>query len=163
MTRAAHQPAGPRALFVDLNNFSRYPTVGVGYISRALRGAGWSVELLSPLSDGVQGIPREPRATPIRRLFERVNQASAHSSIGLVRGLRNAAAGHGRKRFLASCARVGALVERALQGGQYDAVLISAYLLYYPVCEAIGLLCREHGIPLLIGGSYLNQPEVAGE
>ena len=36
--------AGPRALFIDLNNFSLYPTVGVGYISRCLRDAGWRID-----------------------------------------------------------------------------------------------------------------------
>ena len=161
MLAASIRISSPRALFVDLNNFSRYPTVGVGYIARALRKAGWMVDILSPLAEGVRGVTREPRATLARRILERANQAAAHSSLQLVRRLRGAAASLGQRRFLASCSRVASYVARALDHARYDCVLVSAYLMYFPVCESIGLLCKQHGLPLIIGGAYLNQPEVA--
>ena len=152
-----------RALFVDLNNFSLYPTVGVGYIARALRDADWVVDILSPLSYGVRGLTREPRSTLWRHLFNRANQAAAHSSLSVVRGLRDSAAELRRRQFLARCHRVAARVEQALNQSRYDIVLVSAYLMYYPVCQAIGALCQSRGVPLLIGGAYLNQPEVVAE
>jgi len=40
------------ALVVDLNNFSRYPTLSVGYLVAILRGSDVEVDVLSPFSRG---------------------------------------------------------------------------------------------------------------
>jgi hypothetical protein len=53
-----------RALVIDLNNFSRYPTLPVGLLVAVLRSSGIEVDVLSPLARGVQGYPRLTRATP---------------------------------------------------------------------------------------------------
>ncbi|WP_339067243.1 hypothetical protein [Teredinibacter turnerae] len=39
-----------KALIVDLNNFSRYPSLSVGYLSAILKAADIEVETLSPCS-----------------------------------------------------------------------------------------------------------------
>jgi radical SAM superfamily enzyme YgiQ (UPF0313 family) len=43
----------------------------------------------------------------------------------------------------------------------YDIVLVSTYLMYYPVCVEIGRLCEKAGVPLLVGGAYNAETEVA--
>ncbi|MEZ5973785.1 MAG: hypothetical protein R3E96_02765 [Planctomycetota bacterium] len=45
-------PAGPRVLLIDLNNFSRFPTLPVGLITAVLRKAGHQVEVFSPSPSG---------------------------------------------------------------------------------------------------------------
>ncbi len=51
-----------RVLLVDLNNFARYPSIAIGYLTAILRAGGYDVELLAPLATGVGGVPREPRS-----------------------------------------------------------------------------------------------------
>ena len=53
-----------RVLLLDLNNFARFPTLPVGLLAAVLRQAGHEVEVLSPLSVGMPGIPRPTRAKP---------------------------------------------------------------------------------------------------
>jgi len=55
------------ALVVDLNNFSRYPTLSVGALVAVLRRRGDVVDVLSPLARGVQGYPRLTRARALLR------------------------------------------------------------------------------------------------
>src|SRR5688572_31983691 len=51
-----------RILLVDLNNFARYPSVAIGYLTAILRAGGYDVELLAPLATGVGGVHSEPRS-----------------------------------------------------------------------------------------------------
>ncbi len=44
---------------IDLNNFSYYPTLAIGYLIAALRKAEFDVKLLSPLNHGVAAPKRE--------------------------------------------------------------------------------------------------------
>ncbi len=44
---------------IDLNNFSYYPTLAIGYLIAYLRKADFEVELLSPLNQGVTARKRE--------------------------------------------------------------------------------------------------------
>jgi hypothetical protein len=39
----------PHVLLVDLNNFARYPTVGIGYLAAILRQANARVSVFSQL------------------------------------------------------------------------------------------------------------------
>jgi len=59
-------------LIVDLNNFARYPTIAIGYLTSILRNAGVEMEVFSPLSSGVTGVQREPRARPWSLLDQRL-------------------------------------------------------------------------------------------
>ncbi len=44
-----------------------------------------------------------------------------------------------------------------------DVVLISTYLMYYEACREIARICGLRGIPVIVGGSYFYQREVATE
>ena len=66
-----------RALIVDLNNFSRYPTLPVRLIVAILRIAGVATDVLSPLARGVKGYPRLPREKPWGLIANRLRYWSA--------------------------------------------------------------------------------------
>ena len=150
----------PRVLIVDLNNFARYPTVAVGLLAAVLRQAGMHTRIFSPLSLGVTGVAREPRTRPWSIVDQKLRYWSAVSSNRLIRMTRaRLAALHGPK--LAKQSRsVARRFEQQLAHEQFDAVLVSTYLMYYPLCEMIGQICQQRKIPLIIGGAYFSQPEV---
>ncbi|HEY4188615.1 MAG TPA: radical SAM protein [Polyangia bacterium] len=149
-----------RILIVDLNNFARYPTIAVGYLAAVLRAAGYSVTVLSPLAHGVTGLQREPPETSLRDAARRVSYMFAGRDGLVTRTARNIA-GWGRKmRASRGASRIVEEFEAA-NPAQYDVVLISAYLMYRDVCVELGERCRALQIPLLIGGSYFADAEVA--
>ena len=47
----------PKVLVVDLNNFARYPTLSVGYLSAVLRKASYQVSVFAPLMVGSRVAP----------------------------------------------------------------------------------------------------------
>ena len=156
-----HPDSPIRALIVDLNNFSRYPTMAVGYLAAALRQAGMAVEVLSPLAHGVPGIAREPEETPLMDLGRRANYLLAQAPGEPLRKLRRQVEhlrGRRERRRLDDISRL--FLARGTD--RCDIVLVSAYLMYDGVCEAIGRACREAGIPMIVGGSYFADAEVAG-
>ncbi len=148
-----------RSLVIDLNNFSRYPTLPVGSLVAVLRAAGVAVEVLSPLARGVRGYPRLTRAKPWGYARDRLSYWSAVSTNPLVRAARER---------LAHAQQPGSKTDRdvvlryALEylDRRPDVVLISTYTQYRETCRDLARLCRERGIPVLIGGSYLVEPEI---
>jgi anaerobic magnesium-protoporphyrin IX monomethyl ester cyclase len=148
-----------RVLFVDLNNFARYPTVAVGYLTAAMRSAGLAVDVFSPLSVGVPGLHREKPARlwslPEQKLRYR-SGVSRNSAIRRARGLLAARTGpasaSARRRIVAEF--------RERLSSLHDVVLISAYLLHFDACREIASICRERGVPVIVGGGYFSQPEV---
>ena len=53
--------SAPRVLLVDLNNFARYPSVAIGYLSAILKKGGYAVEVFAPLSTGLTVLPGSPK------------------------------------------------------------------------------------------------------
>lgn len=147
-----------RALVIDLNNFSRYPTLPVGLIVAVLRQHGIEVDVLSPLARGVQGYPRLSRAKPFGLLFDRLGYWSAITRSEWVRRLRRRVA-----RALQPVApehRDAVLTyAREMLSRRPDVVLISAYTMHEDTCAALAQLCQDHRVPVLVGGNYF----VAGE
>lgn len=157
-------PTPARVLIVDLNNFARYPTVAVGYMAAILRNAGMQVEIYSPLSTGVTGVVRERPARPWSIIDQRLRYWSAISRNRVVRhARRRLAALHAPKLARQSDAVAAQLRRRLTVGERVDAVLVSTYLMYHPLCQSIGAMCGELNIPLLVGGSYFAQPDVVRE
>ena len=56
---------GKRITLVDLNNFSYYPTISMGLVARYIRDAGFDLEFISPLSNGIKYREREKVETKI--------------------------------------------------------------------------------------------------
>ncbi len=151
-----------RVLLVDLNNFARYPSVAIGYLTAILRAGGYEVELLAPLATGVGGVPREPRSPWWGRLDLEFRYRTAVSRNRLLRRVRAQYAALHASKLARSRRSLCTEFERRLDDG-FDAVLVSTYLMYYPHCVALGEICRRRGVPLLLGGPYFTAHEVASE
>ena len=150
-----------RVLVIDLNNFARYPTIPIGYIASILRSAGCDVEVFSPLSAGVKGVVREK---PLRRwslLEANLRMRSAFSISPLTRVLRRSLARLAGSQLLRRIDRIHRRIIDRLDRGRFDCVLISTYLMYRNLCERIAGSCKERGVPVIIGGPYFVQAEVA--
>ena len=151
-----------RILLVDLNNFARYPSVAIGYLTAILRAGGFEVQLLAPFSTGIGGVPREPRSPWWGRLDLEFRYRTAVSRNRLLRRIRAQYAGYHASKLARSKRSLCAEFNRRLDEG-FDAVLVSTYLMYYPHCFALGQICRERGVPMLLGGPYFAAGEVARE
>ena len=152
--------APPKVLIVDLNNFSRYPTVSVGIMAAVLRQAGHEVDVFSPLAYGVPGVPREPAARPWGLLDQRLRYRTAMSTSKALKQLHAAAASWRTPARGRTSRRILEALDRHL-ADRPDVVLVSTYLMYFDVCSEITHRCKQLGIPVVIGGSYLNDPDVS--
>jgi len=152
-----------RVLLVDLNNFSRYPTIPIGYLAAVLRRAQFAVSVFCPLSIGVEGVLREARPHALSLPMAKLNYRAAVSTSNFIRSVRDGLAAKRLSQLTAEHDRVLQEFERALQREKPAAVLISAYLMYYDLCVAMCAACRRAAVPVLIGGPYFAQPEVVKE
>lgn len=151
-----------KVALVDLNNFSRYPTLSIGYFVAILREKGVDVEVCSPLNFGVHGYPRTVRQSYWQRFSEFLNYYMAVSNSGLINALRNKLKswfrpGGNRDREIITQA-----VENLVEKGP-NVLLISAYTMYREVCGQIADICKEKDIPLVVGGSGFYSSEMCAE
>ncbi len=148
-----------RALVIDLNNFSRYPTLSVGLLVGVLRSSGVDVEVLSPLARGVQGYPRLTRARPWSLIEGRLRYWSAVSPSKSVR----------RLRALAACAMhpgtgsdSGTIVAYARELlGRHDRTSYWSRLTRCTRASSpvLAALCPARGMPLVWAGTYFFRPQ----
>lgn len=149
-----------KILLVDLNNFARYPTLPIGYMAAILRRDGMQVDVFSPLMVGVGGVVREKRPRRFGLFMAKLNHRAATSSRSWVRRWRQQLADGRASDLLAHHDQVVAGFADRLSRCRPDVVLISTYLMYRPVCERICAMCRDAGVPVLVGGPYFSQAEV---
>lgn len=149
-----------RALVVDLNNFSRYPTMAVGLVAGILRDAEIEVDVLSPFALGVDGYPRATRPAPWGLVDEGLRYWTATSQSRLVRRARRGVLRVIRPPRATNHEPILRGVEASLEAGA-DIVLISAYTMYFELCEKICALAARRGTPVLVGGNYFSEPEIA--
>jgi len=152
-----------KILLVDLNNFSRYPTLSIGYLTAVLRKASNQVGVFAPLMLGVHGTAREARPHRFSLSVAKLNYLAASSKLAWVRTLRDRMS---RRRLSGITAHHREVVEGFavhLALAKPHVVMISTYLMYRSVCEQICILCKAAGIPVLIGGPYFVQPEIIAE
>lgn len=151
-----------RVIIVDLNNFARYPSIAIGYLAAVMRSGGFDVDVLAPLSTGVTGVPREPRPSWWGRLDLEFRYRTGITRNRFARSIRTSYSARMASKLARSKNKiVSELVERLDDG--FDVVLISTYLMYYPHCVAIGEICRERGVPMILGGPYFAAEQVAQE
>ena len=149
-----------QVLLVDLNNFARYPTLSIGYMAAVLRKAGARVSVFSPLMVGVGGVTREARPHRLSLLMSKLNHHAATSRVGWVRHWRDKLAARRASDITLHHNTVVQGFTDALARHKPDVVMISTYLMYRDVCERVCALCKQKGIPVLIGGPYFSQPEI---
>jgi radical SAM superfamily enzyme YgiQ (UPF0313 family) len=150
-----------RVLIVDLNNFARYPTIAIGYLTAILRRAGVEVQVYSPLSSGVTGVVREPRAKPWSLVDHRLRYFSSVSTNSLVQRVRSSLATFHGPKLSRDGETVAAEFERRLVRDRPDAVLVSTYLMYMPLVRQLGAICKRGAVPMLVGGPYFADSDVA--
>lgn len=146
-----------RTLLVDLNNLSRYPTLGVGYLVSALRKAGMGVEVLSPL---LHGVPPYVRERP-QNLQTHLKQRALFATHPVVTPLRDKLRGRYLARRQAANPRVLAETRSAVAKRRPDVLLLSAYLDHRPSVAGICELAAGAGVPVILGGPAFNDPDVA--
>src|SRR5688572_12567231 len=147
----------PRVLVVDLNNFARYPTLAIGMLVAVLRRAGMTVDVFSPLSSGVTGVAREARPGRLGLVRDRLSYRTAVSTNPLVKQARAWIAKRHGSRLAQETGPVAAAFAERLRTTRPDAVLVSTYLMYQPLCREIGGACMAADVPMLIGGPYFYQ------
>ncbi len=149
-----------KVLLVDLNNFARYPTLSIGYMAAVLRAADVDVSVFSPLMVGVGGVTREVRPHRFSLLMAKLNHHAATSRSKRVRQWRDELAASRASDITSHHDAVVRGFNDALARHKPDAVMVSTYLMYRDVCERVCTLCKQHGIPMVIGGPYFSQPEI---
>jgi anaerobic magnesium-protoporphyrin IX monomethyl ester cyclase len=151
-----------KVLILDLNNFARYPSIAVGYLTSILRAGGFQVDLLAPLSVGLKGVPRESPTPWWGWLDLQFRYLTGVSRNRAVRSVRARYAAYRASQLARSKGSIVADFSRQLDKG-YDAVLVSTYLMYHAHCVAVAEVCRERGVPLILGGPYFASRDVARE
>lgn len=145
-----------RALIVDLNNFSTFPTLAVGLLVAALRNAGAEARVICPLAYGVVAVERERRETFADQIARRIH----HTTWRPLRKVRDQA----RRLRAWWQARPDERVFRELAQALAEApdvVLLSAYLQHYATVARIGRMAAERGIPVILGGPVFNIADTA--
>ncbi len=144
------------ALFVDLNNFASFPTLAVGILLAAMRGAGHEARLLVPLA---YDVPASVREKP-DRLFHHWMRRLHLSTAPAARRLRDLA----RTAWYWQQRRPHGQVLRAVSAAlaeSPDVLMLSAYLQHHETVVALGRLAEAAGVPMLLGGPAFNLPETA--
>ena len=126
-----------RVCIVDLNNFASYPTISVGLLVAVLRQAGIEVDVFSPLSVGVKGVQREARVPSYGLLLDRIGYRTAVSNNRLITSIRQRIAHRQRSELVEQSGTVAKRLAEHLERHQPDAVLVSTYLMYWPLCKSI--------------------------
>lgn len=134
--------------------------MSVGYIASILREANHSVSLLSPFSTGVSGFPRVMRPKPWGLLEQWLKYWTATTRLPLIKKLRKLIANSMSPAIPSNHERT-IFEARVLIDNDANLVLISAYTMYYKVCREICDIAKSKKIPVVIGGPYFNQTEIA--
>ncbi len=116
--------------------------------------------MFSPLSVGVRGVTREKRATQVGLVGEMLNFRLAHSRSRLLRATRSWAGENLVSALSRHPRRVEAAFRAEIERERPRIVLISTYLMYRGLAEALCAICQRAGIPVLLGGPYFAQREV---
>ena len=152
-----------RVLLVDLNNFARFPTIPVGLITAILRQRGHAVSVFSPLTVGVKGFARAGRANRLSRFDQMLRFITAMTANSRISAMRGRLAQWSRPDGDGPARVMTAEFSRRLRTERPDIVLVSAYTMYIETAAAFGAACAAEGIPLVVGGSYFNEPAIANE
>ncbi len=137
---------------VDLNNFSYYPTISMGLVARYIRDAGFNLEVISPLSNGIKYREREKVETQIDLYKSRL----IFSQYKWVRGLILIAEKFPfiKERIL-NKSKLAKFVTSRINPST-DLVLISTYTENYSICKKVVAHLKALNIPVIVGGPAFN-------
>lgn len=144
---------------IDLNNFSYYPTLAIGYLIAALRKEDFHVTLLSPLNNGVKARNRER----IENVIHYWKALLVNSDKVII------------KKVMMVARKIPFVYNLLLGKRNYftalkndipldtNLVLISTYFENYYICQKLCLFLKAKRIPVIIGGPGFNNVKVARE
>ncbi len=158
---ASTYAAPASVLLVDLNNFAHYPTISVGLLAAVLRQEGHAVSVFSPLTVGVKGFGRAGRAGRLGQFDSMLRFATALTPNDRIRALRARVGRLIRPDGEGASRRMREEFTQILRRSRPHAVLVSAYTMYFDTVAAFGVECQKAGVPLIVGGSYFNDPTIA--
>ena len=140
---------------IDLNNFSYYPTMAVGLLARYIKAAGFDLETLIPLSQGISSRKREKVEGPIDYLITRLVQSDWWILRVLVKTLKQSnfiyQSWQGKRKIYK-------FIVSELNRNT-DLILISCYTENYGLCQQICSFLKDLDIPVIIGGPGFNSTE----
>lgn len=144
---------------IDLNNFSYYPTLAIGYVIAALRKAEFEVTLLSPLNKGIAA-PKRERIENITHYWKAL---LLNSDKIIVKKLMMAA----RKiPFIYNLYRSKNKNFESIKDEipqDTELVLVSTYFENYYTCKQLCAHLQSKNIPVIIGGPGFNNKRVTQE
>ncbi|MEN8216560.1 MAG: radical SAM protein [Pseudomonadota bacterium] len=146
-----------KILIIDLNSFARYPTLAIGYLVVPLRAAGFEVKVLSPLAHGVPAVERDGQENALAQIQRRIYFSTHPAVIKMHEKLRRLHSWWTSRVPL----KLIKEINQTLKTGSIDAVLVSAYMQFYPSIVAIAEQAK--GVPFLLGGPMFNIPEITKE
>lgn len=146
-----------KVLLVDLNNYARYPSLGIGYLVAPLRAAGYKVELLSPMAHGQGGVMREHQENILDHLMRRIYMAPPGWLWQHQDWLYDIYMAW--KQRLTSERRD--LLQAEIGSSEADVILLSAYLSHRKQVEFIAGIAARRGVPVLLGGPAFTLPGAA--
>lgn len=137
---------------VDLNNFSYYPTISMGLVARYIRDAGFELEVLSPLSNGIKYREREK----VESKLDYYKNFLIFSQSKLVRALILLAERLPfiKERIL-NKSRLSKFVISGVKSDT-DLLLISTYTENYSICKKVVNHFKKMGMPIIVGGPAFN-------
>lgn len=146
-----------KVLLVDLNNYARYPSLGIGYLVAPLRSAGYEVTLLSPMAHGQNGVMREHQENILDHLMRRIYMAppgwlSQHQDwlYDIYMAWKQRLTFERRD-----------LLQAEIECSEADVILLSAYLSHRKQVEFIASIAARRGVPVLLGGPAFTLPGAA--
>lgn len=148
-----------KILLVDLNNEAGYPTLAIGCLKAPLIEAGYEVDVFSPLAHGMKPLPRDQQETVLDYAVARLLFASSP----IIEWAKELLITSYKKIRFRATRELERVFRKLLAEGHYDCVMVSCYLQYYPMMVSIAAEAKRQGVPLLLGGPYFNQREVAKE
>lgn len=144
---------------IDLNNFSYYPTLAIGYLIAVLRKSDFEVKLLSPLSKGIKAAKRER----IENIMHYWKAVLLNSDRILVKQMMMAAR---KAPFIYNLYRSKNKAFKSVKPdipADTNLVLISTYFENYYTCKQLCGYLKEKNIPVIIGGPGFNNKRVTQE
>ena len=137
---------------IDLNNFSYYPTISMGLVARYIRDAGFSLNVISPLSNGIKSRSREKVEGKIDYYSSRIVFSQSRAVRSMIQQAEKLP--YIKERFLKK-RKLASTVINSIPA-ETDLVLISTYTENYTICKRVVSHLKSLGVPVIIGGPAFN-------
>lgn len=141
-----------RITLIDLNNFSFFPTMAIGYLSRYIKDAGYELDIMIPMSQGIESRKREKVEKTRDYVIDKIRHSNYMPFRMLIHYSKRIAAIN--ERYMKKTKIFGYIKSHI--NLDTDLVLISTYTENYSICKKVAKLMKDNGVPVIIGGPGFN-------